>query len=131
MTSTGRDPRDLLEEMVEELAFLDDRFDEVDREEFLDRQDLQRVGERSLEILGEAAKGLPQRLYDEFEAVPWGEMARTRDMLIHAYHRVEPEIVWRTIHEDALPLRPHLVEILEVEEERWESGADGEDDEVG
>jgi uncharacterized protein with HEPN domain len=111
-----------LEERIEELEFLADRFEEVDKEEFLDRRDLQRVAERSLEILKEAAKGLPSRVRERSPSVPWSEMARTRDMMIHAYHRVEPEIVWRTIHDDALPLRPQLECVFEEEMKMWEGG---------
>jgi len=101
MTSE-RNPRDLLEEM-EELAFLEERFEDVAEEEFLERRDLQRIAERSLEILGGATKGLPPSVRDGSPSLPWSEMARTRDMMIHAGHRAKPAIVWRTIHDDVVP----------------------------
>jgi hypothetical protein len=57
--TAGRDPRDPLEEMIEELAFPADCFEEVDKEAVLDRRDLQRVAERSLEIRGRPPRVCP------------------------------------------------------------------------
>lgn len=55
---------------------------------------------RALEILGEAAKNVPQEFRDRAPEVPWQEMAGMRDKLIHAYHGVDLQVVWRTVQED-------------------------------
>ena len=57
---------------------------------------------RNLEVIGEAAKRLPQEFRDAHVQVRWREMTGMRDLLIHAYHRVDLDLVWSTV-EGSLP----------------------------
>ena len=52
---------------------------------------------RKLEIIGEAAKGIPDELRQSYPQIPWKEMAGMRDKLIHFYFGVDYELVWGTI----------------------------------
>jgi len=52
---------------------------------------------RCLEIIGEAAKRLPEILRDSKPDIPWKAMAGMRDRLIHGYDVVDPEIIWITV----------------------------------
>lgn len=52
---------------------------------------------RKFEIIGEATKRLSPRLREQAPEIPWGRMARFRDLLIHAYDRVDLTVVWQTI----------------------------------
>ena len=49
---------------------------------------------RNLEVLGEATKNIPEDFRYEYPDLPWSEMARTRDVLIHHYFGVNLDIVW-------------------------------------
>jgi uncharacterized protein with HEPN domain len=55
---------------------------------------LRRAIERSLEILGEAAKSVSAQLTASHPVVPWSEMAKVRDRLSHHYHRIDPGQLW-------------------------------------
>jgi len=57
---------------------------------------------RKFEIIGEAAKHVPDAIRDKYPAVPWKEMAGMRDKLIHFYMGVKYELVWQTI-KDVIP----------------------------
>ncbi len=59
---------------------------------------------RSLEVMGEAAKKVPEDVRSEYPEVPWREIAGMRDKLIHEYHGVDLRIVWKTVREDIPPL---------------------------
>jgi uncharacterized protein with HEPN domain len=64
---------------------------------------------RSLEVLGEAAKRIPDDLRAEAPDVPWKRMAGMRDKLIHEYSGVDLNIVWTVIKEELPPVR-HMIE---------------------
>lgn len=67
---------------------------------------------RALEIIGEAAKKVPRTVRDRYPDVPWQEMARIRDKLIHDYFGVDLRVVWRTVHEDLPPLSEQVTRVL-------------------
>lgn len=66
---------------------------------------------RQLEILGEAAGRVTPPTRDAHPAVPWRGLTGMRNVLIHAYHRVDLDEVWRTATEE-LPGLLVVVEIL-------------------
>ena len=68
---------------------------------------------RKLEIIGEAAKQIPDDIRREHPELPWGEMAGMRDRLIHGYFGVDYHLVWRTIKERIPQVKPLLKKILE------------------
>ena len=58
---------------------------------------------RSLEVLGEAAKRVPDDLRAKTPAVPWKRMAGMRDKLIHEYFGVDYSIVWTVVTSELPP----------------------------
>lgn len=68
---------------------------------------------RKFEIIGEAAKHIPEGIRQKYPQVPWREMARMRDRLIHGYFGIDHQEVWRTIGEELPALKSHMQEILE------------------
>ncbi|HQH44329.1 MAG TPA: DUF86 domain-containing protein [Syntrophorhabdaceae bacterium] len=69
---------------------------------------------RKLEIIGEAAKQIPQEIRQRFQNIPWSSMAKTRDKIIHFYHGIDCEIRWQIIKEDLPPLKPLFLEIYNI-----------------
>jgi len=49
---------------------------------------------RNLEVLGEAAKGIPDEIRQCHPAVEWRKIAGLRDVLTHRYFGLEDETVW-------------------------------------
>lgn len=64
--------------------------------------------ERCLITLGEAARQMPAELQALAPDVPWRLIADQRNFLVHAYRRVDPRVVWRTLRAHALPLHADL-----------------------
>lgn len=67
---------------------------------------------RALEVVGEAVKQIPASLQEKYPVIPWREMAGMRDILIHHYFSVNPEVVWKTVTEDIPELLPVFQQIL-------------------
>jgi uncharacterized protein with HEPN domain len=55
---------------------------------------------RNLEIIGEAVKNISESLKAEHPNIPWKDMARVRDKVIHFYFGVNYDIVWSIAKED-------------------------------
>lgn len=73
---------------------------------------------RALEVIGEAAKGVPSPVRQQHPDVPWRDMAAIRDRLIHRYFGVDLRVVWRTIQEDL----PDLAEDMQRIIQDWNEG---------
>jgi uncharacterized protein with HEPN domain len=52
---------------------------------------------RKFEIIGEAAKNVPDPVKQKFPEIPWKELAGMRDKLIHSYFGVDYDLVWSAI----------------------------------
>jgi len=68
---------------------------------------------RKFEIIGEAAKNIPETIKQKHSIVPWREMAGMRDKLIYFYFGIKYELVWRTIKDVIPQIRPSIRKILE------------------
>ncbi len=100
-----RDFRDYLLDIAESIDDVSAFTDGMDYGDFVaDRKTVNAVI-RSLEIIGEAAKRVPQKLRTRYPDIPWKYMAGMRDKLIHAYHGVDLEIVWMVVIDELPPLR--------------------------
>lgn len=67
---------------------------------------------RTLEVLGEASKRIPDDLRCKAPDVPWRYMAGMRDKLIHEYFGVDLSIIWAVIKDELPPLRPQIERLL-------------------
>lgn len=68
---------------------------------------------RKFEIIGEAAKHIPDEIVQKYSQIPWKEMAGMRDRLIHVYFGVDYKLVWRTVKERLPELIPLLKKAME------------------
>lgn len=85
------------------------------REQLLDDETNSRAIVRSLEIIGEAVKKLPDDVRSDNPQVNWGDMAGMRDVLIHNYFGIDYDIVWNVLQEEIPDLHDELVQIIQRE----------------
>jgi uncharacterized protein with HEPN domain len=81
-------------------------------EEFRSEPIRQHATVRMLQVLGDAAKAVSNDVKLRLLSIPWRDMARMRDLLVHHYFAVDPGVVWRTIERDLPTVRDALVEAL-------------------
>lgn len=68
---------------------------------------------RNLEVLGEAAKGIPQEVREQHTEVDWKGIAGLRDILAHAYFALDDATLWDIVRNKV----PRLLEQLDAIED--------------
>jgi uncharacterized protein with HEPN domain len=67
---------------------------------------------RSLEVVGEATKSVPEDIRNRRPDVPWRNMARMRDRVIHVYFGVDYTRVWEAVKDVIPKVRPEIESLL-------------------
>lgn len=75
---------------------------------------------RNLEIIGEAARHIPDSVLQEYPDIPWRYM---RNMLIDKYFGVDTGIIWQTITHDLPILQSQLESVKNKTLEELRLGA--------
>lgn len=74
---------------------------------------------RSIEVIGEATKNVPDDVRAGYPQIPWKEMAGMRDKVIHFYFGVDKEIIW-LVAKDRIPALQPLIESIVRDLKAWE-----------
>jgi uncharacterized protein with HEPN domain len=106
-------PEIFLEHILESIEKIEEFMRGFTKEKFLESVKTQDAVIRRLEIIGEATKNLPQEFKDKHKDIPWNEIARTRDKLIHGYFGVDLDLTFDIIKKDLPELKEKIKEILE------------------
>lgn len=91
------DPRVFVVDIHTNLKLVEDFTRGCSYEVFCQDIKLQYAVIRCFEVIGEAAKRVPEDFRQQYPDFPWRAMAGMRDKLIHGYDTVDPSIVWGTI----------------------------------
>lgn len=96
---------DMLSAAREALAIIEN----VTAEQFLADRLRLRALERTLELVGEAARRVTPACQTAHPEIPWRALIGQRNLLAHEYGRINPAILYVTARERA----PLLIELLE------------------
>jgi uncharacterized protein with HEPN domain len=105
-----------------------ERYTEGGEKEFYRDTMLQDAVIRNFEIIGEAAKRVPELYRKRHGEVPWRLMAGFRDVLIHACEGVDLQRVWHIVQYDLPKVKEAIEKILPPLEELERELADAEKD---
>ncbi|MDA1029634.1 MAG: DUF86 domain-containing protein [Bacteroidetes bacterium] len=89
--------RSYLRHIQDEILYLLSKVENLKKEDFLQDETIKRAFVRSLEIIGEATKKLPDEITSIHPEIEWKLIAGMRDRLIHNYFGVDYDIVWDVV----------------------------------
>lgn len=73
--------------------------------------------ERSFEIICEASHRIPDKVKAQQPDIDWRGMSDFGNRLRHAYHRVEPSILWEIAQRDLPPLKAFVERVIRESEQ--------------
>ena len=101
----SRSPLDFLRHIQDELDFLERYRVLPDLAALVANPEATRAVLHSLLIIGEAVKSIPADWREQYDQVPWRNMARMRDKIVHHYFDVNYPIVWNVLQNELSPLQ--------------------------
>jgi uncharacterized protein with HEPN domain len=108
----SRLPTEYLQHIIDEIDYLEGACCDLNQEEFLGDETLKRSFVRSIEIIGEATKKLPDDFKNKHDDIPWKRIAGMRDRLIHDYFGVDYSIVWDVVKNKLPELKRQVRKIV-------------------
>jgi uncharacterized protein with HEPN domain len=104
--------RDYIADILSALQEVEDFTGGMEYEQFAADKKTVNAVVRSLEVMGEAAKRIPEDVRRRYPDVPWKRMTGMRDKLIHEYSGVDLEIVWGVVKTELPPVKPLIEQAL-------------------
>ena len=111
-------PHEYIRHILEEIDYILSQLPGRDYASFAQDSTLKRAFVRSLEIIGEAAKKVPEDYRARQPQIEWRKIAGLRDRLIHNYFGVDYAIVWDVATTKLPDLRHAMQNLLELPQER-------------
>ncbi|MBU1262496.1 DUF86 domain-containing protein [bacterium] len=108
-----RDFTDYIQDILDSIREVKEFTQGMDFESFVEDKKTINAVTRSLEVIGEAGKKIPDSLREKYPQIPWKRMAGMRDKLIHEYWSIDLEIVWEVITNELPPIEPLIQKVLD------------------
>lgn len=91
------------------------------QDSFVANDMLRTAVQKKREIIGEAARALPDGLKARYPEVPWRQMLGMRHISVHQYFSLDWDLIWETAVNHVTVDRAKLFRILSTEfpEEEW------------
>ena len=111
-----RDPKERVLDILDAIAAIE-RYSDRDREGFERDELLQVWFLRHLQIIGEAARGLPDDVRTLAPEISWSQIIGMRNILVHGYFDIDTDIVWEAATSDVPVIKPAVERLLGTIEE--------------
>lgn len=101
-----------IKDILESIGKIEEFVGDMTYDEFVADDKTSSAVIHKIEIIGEATKNVPKDIRTKYKHIPWGDMAKTRDKIIHFYFGVDYEIVWKVVKENLPVLKNQIEDVL-------------------
>lgn len=86
-----------LKDILEAVDKIEKSTKELSKEEFVRNLDVMDATLMRIQVVGESIKKLPPEFKRRYKDVEWNKISKTRDVISHAYSKVNINIIWDLI----------------------------------
>ena len=107
----SRDNRFRLQDILDAIDRISSYVEGITYEDFLADRKTQDAVTRNVEIIGEAARSLSEQFKQEHSSIPWQDIVGMRNVIVHHYFGILPDVVWDVIENELPSLRSQLAKL--------------------
>jgi len=107
----SRDNRFRLQDILDAIDRISSYVEGMTYEDFLADRKTQDAVTRNVEIIGEAARSLSEQFKQEHSSIPWQDIVDMRNVIVHHYFGILPDVVWDVIENELPTLRSQLAKL--------------------
>lgn len=101
----------IIADILESIENIEEYTHGMTKEEFLSQKIVKDAVVRNLEIIGEAAKNIPESFRKKHSTIEWKEIVGLRNIIIHKYFGVDYQVIWSIVEKELPTLKKKLLQI--------------------
>lgn len=102
-----------IEDILEAMNKIEEYIKGLSYEDFTEKEMVEDAVIRKMEIIGEAAKNVPENIKAQYKNIPWKKMVGLRNLTIHEYFGVDLSIIWEIVTKNIPAAKPDIQKVLE------------------
>jgi uncharacterized protein with HEPN domain len=110
---SARSGRQYLEDILEAIEIIEGYTSGLNSAMFAKNRMVADAVIRNLEIIGEAAKNVPEKIQSNNPGISWQKMTALRNRIIHAYFGVDTEILWDIVSKNLPETKTKIKTVLQ------------------
>lgn len=105
-----------LHDILDAMSKIERYINKMDKDTFL-QNDLVMDGViTNLNVIGEAARNIPEDVRERYPDIPWKRLIGLRNIITHVYFGIDYHIIWMIITENIPGIRPSIERAIKTQE---------------
>jgi len=109
-----RNYRLLIDDMVESMDRIEHYLSGLSYYDFLSNQMVIDAVLRNIEIIGEAARNIPENIRNDYQIIPWKRMIGLRNIATHVYFGIDYDILWKILTEGIPEAKKYVLQLRDL-----------------